>query len=232
MPAVAGRLRTIFPGVEPVRRRRVSHGTLVGPRLRRGPVVPRGPAARAPDVDEGALIALPRARQPLIPLLFGLALRAAAAVCLPAEAAAAPAPRDSPPPHRVHAPGRTGGTVALDSLAGRVVLSTSGRRRACRAASCPVDERLREKYAAADVAIVAINLDKERAAAEAFLAAVPGGASSSPSIRREDRRGLPRLGDALDLTIARDGTLSLRRPGLRPEADHRGRGGPRGAVER
>jgi cytochrome c biogenesis protein CcmG/thiol:disulfide interchange protein DsbE len=67
-------------------------------------------------------------------------------------------------------PGRSGATVALDSLHARVVLVDFWASWCvpCRK-SFPWMNSLRERYGEKGLAIVAVNLDKERAPAEDFL---------------------------------------------------------------
>jgi thiol-disulfide isomerase/thioredoxin len=80
----------------------------------------------------------------------------------------------TPPAPRFALPGRSGETVALDSLDARVVLVDFWASWCvpCRK-SFPWMNALREQYGAKGLAIVAINLDKDRAAADAFLAKNP-----------------------------------------------------------
>jgi len=86
---------------------------------------------------------------------------------LAAASSAAPAHPKSAPPFVL--PGRAG-TVALDSLRGRVVLVDfwASWCTPCRS-SFPWMQALHEKYSRRGLTIVAINLDKDRAAADAFL---------------------------------------------------------------
>lgn len=101
-------------------------------------------------------------------LLVSLAWTALLLVGTPPAGAAGRAQPGRPAPE-VRLPGRQG-TVALDSLRGRVVLvdfwaSWCGP---CRA-SFPWMRTLHERYAGKGLSIVAINLDKDRQDADAFL---------------------------------------------------------------
>jgi thiol-disulfide isomerase/thioredoxin len=98
------------------------------------------------------------------PILFGVAV----ALALGGGAAASPVARPTPAP-AFTLPTRTG-TVALDSLRGKVVLVDfwASWCEPCRA-SFPWMSRLHERYAARGLVIVAIDLDKTRPPAEQFL---------------------------------------------------------------
>ena len=99
-------------------------------------------------------------------LLLFLALPAFARPTPPTGASGGSAPTFS-------LPGRTG-TVSLDSLRGRVVYVDfwASWCEPCRR-SFPWLNTLRERYAGRGLTIVAINLDKDRRAADAFLERFP-----------------------------------------------------------
>jgi len=99
-------------------------------------------------------------------LLLFLALPAFARPTPPTGASGGSAPTFS-------LPGRTG-TVSLDSLRGRVVYVDfwASWCEPCRR-SFPWLNTLRERYAGRGLTIVAINLDKDRRAADAFLGKFP-----------------------------------------------------------
>lgn len=88
-------------------------------------------------------------------------------------AASGRAPADNPPVE-VTALARTGEAFALSSLRGRVVVLDFWAPWCvpCRA-SFPLLDRLREKHASQGLAVVGLTLDGDRAAIDAFLAAVP-----------------------------------------------------------
>jgi cytochrome c biogenesis protein CcmG/thiol:disulfide interchange protein DsbE len=103
-----------------------------------------------------------RRRIPACLLLLCLALPALARPAPPASAARRPAPA-------FNLPGRAG-TVSLDSLRGQVVYVDfwASWCEPCRR-SFPWLNALRERYAERGFTVVAINLDKDRRAADAFL---------------------------------------------------------------
>jgi cytochrome c biogenesis protein CcmG, thiol:disulfide interchange protein DsbE len=102
-----------------------------------------------------------------LPSLLLLALL----LSIPSHAHARPAVGTTAP--RFALPGRQG-TVALDSLRGRVVLVDfwASWCAPCRA-SFPWLGEIQKRYGAGGLTVVGINLDKERGDAEAFLARFP-----------------------------------------------------------
>ena len=100
-------------------------------------------------------------------LLLLLALPALAKPAAPANPRGSPAPAFS-------LPGRAG-TVSLDSLRGRVVYVDfwASWCAPCRR-SFPWLSSLQERYASRGLTVVAIGLDKDRRAADAFLEEFPG----------------------------------------------------------
>jgi thiol-disulfide isomerase/thioredoxin len=93
---------------------------------------------------------------------------------LAGAARAAPAAHAARPAPAFHLPTRGGGTVASDSLGARVVLVDfwASWCEPCRK-SFPWLAAMRERYGSKGLVIVAINLDKSRDAAEAFLEKYP-----------------------------------------------------------
>ena len=164
-----------------------------------------------------------RAFRLILPSAVGLALGATLAAALalavpaPAFAAAAPAKGKSAAERapRFTLPGRSSEPVALDSLAGRVVLVDFWASWCvpCRQ-SFPWMNALREKYGAKGLSIVAINLDKDRAAAEAFLGKNP--AAFTLAFDASGKTAEAYRVEAMPSTfvVGRDGTLLVRHAGF------------------
>jgi thiol-disulfide isomerase/thioredoxin len=113
-------------------------------------------------------------------------------------------------------PGTTG-TVALDSLRGRVVYldfwaSWCGP---CRA-SFPWMATMQQRYAANGFTVVAVNLDKERRAAETFLARHPAGfpVAFDPAGRTAEAYGVSAM--PMSFLIGRDGAILSTHAGFAP----------------
>jgi thiol-disulfide isomerase/thioredoxin len=114
--------------------------------------------------------------------------------------------------------GRGDTTVALDSLAAKVVLvdfwaSWCGP---CRK-SFPWMNALHEKYGARGLAVVAISLDKERAAADAFLARNPAAFTVAFDPAGKTAEAYRVKGMPSTYLIAPDGTILVRRTGFDPK---------------
>ena len=124
-------------------------------------------------------IRAPLAVLAVLAVLVVLALVSVLALSHPSDAHAAPAPAASaaaaaPRAPSFSLPGRGSDPVALDSLDAKVVLVDFWASWCvpCRASFSWMNA-MREKYGAKGLAIVAVNLDKDRADADAFLTQHP-----------------------------------------------------------
>jgi len=160
---------------------------------------------------------LQRAPRLMIASLLGLALAVAA---MPVRAADAPAPAKSASAHAPSfaLPDRLGKTVTLDSLAGKVVLLDFWASWCvpCRQ-SFPWMNALREKYGAKGLAVVAINLDKDRAAADAFLVKNPAAFTVAFDASGKTAEAYRVAAMPSTYVIAKDGTILVRHTGFDPK---------------
>ena len=142
-------------------------------------------------------------------LLLFLALPVLANSTPAASSGARPAPRFS-------LPGRTG-TIALDSLRGRVVYVDfwASWCEPCRR-SFPWLNALNERYSARGLTVVAINLDKDRRAADAFLERFPASfpVAFDPSGKTAEAFGVSVMPSSF--LIGPTGTLLSSHPGFDP----------------
>lgn len=111
-----------------------------------------------------------------------------------------------------------GGPVSLAALRGRVVYLDfwASWCPPCRQSFPWMDEQL-ARHGAAGLVVVAVNLDRQRAAAEQFLRAVPSRATiafdpAGDSPRRFGARAMPS-----SFVIGRDGRVRLQHDGFREE---------------
>jgi cytochrome c biogenesis protein CcmG, thiol:disulfide interchange protein DsbE len=148
-------------------------------------------------------------RRLLPPLLLFLLLAVPAFAGPVAPGGPRPAPRFSLP--------GVAGPVALDSLRGRVVYvdfwaSWCGP---CRA-SFPWMATMQQRYSDRGFTVVAVNLDKDRKAADAFLARYPAGfpVAFDPAGTVAEAYGVP--GMPTSYLIGRDGTIRCTHVGFVP----------------
>jgi thiol-disulfide isomerase/thioredoxin len=129
--------------------------------------------------------------------------------------ACALAPGDAAPALELEGPA---GPVSLAALQGRVVYLDfwASWCPPCRQ-SFPWMDGLQARYGAAGLVVVAVNLDRQRAAAEQFLRAVPSRATiafdpAGDTPRRFGARAMPS-----SFVIGRDGRIRLQHEGFRDE---------------
>jgi thiol-disulfide isomerase/thioredoxin len=138
-----------------------------------------------------------------------------------ALAAAGRAPADSSPVE-VTARTRTGGSFALSSLRGRVVVLDFWAPWCvpCRA-SFPFLDRLREKYASQSLAVVGLTLEESGEAVDAFLEAVPVRfpVVTDPSGRAGEALGVVAM--PTTFLLDRDGRVAARFEGGDPKVHER-----------
>lgn len=122
---------------------------------------------------------------------------------------------DAAPPLELEGPG---GPVSLAALRGRVVYLDfwASWCPPCRQSFPWMDEQL-ARHGAAGLVVVAVNLDRQRAAAEQFLRAVPSRATiafdpAGDTPRRFGARAMPS-----SFVIGRDGRVRLQHDGFREE---------------
>lgn len=130
-------------------------------------------------------------------------------------------------PARALAPGDAAPTLELEGLAGRVSLAALKGRVVyldfwaswcppCRQSFPWMDAQL-ARHGAAGLVVVAVNLDRQRAAAEQFLRAVPSRATiafdpAGDTPKRFGARAMPS-----SFVIGRDGRIRLQHDGFRDE---------------
>lgn len=148
-------------------------------------------------------------RRLLPPVLLSLLLAVPAFAGPAAQSPPRPAPRFSLP--------GAAGTVALDSLRGRVVYldfwaSWCGP---CRA-SFPWMEAMQQRYRAKGLSVVAINLDRERRAADGFLARHPASfaVAFDPAGKVAEAYGVAAM--PTSFLIGRDGAVLATHAGFAP----------------
>jgi cytochrome c biogenesis protein CcmG, thiol:disulfide interchange protein DsbE len=146
---------------------------------------------------------------------FLLLLVATAIFLIPAAAYAKAPPTGHAPGFVL--PSRAGGDVALDSLRGKVVYLDfwASWCAPCRS-SFPWMKSLHETWSAKGLVIVAVNVDKERALADAFLAehAAPFTVAFDPAGKVAEAYHLSTM--PTSFVIARDGTIVLAHSGFLP----------------
>lgn len=130
-----------------------------------------------------------------------------------------PAVGEAAPSFRL--PGLAADTVASDSLAGRLVYVDFWASWCvpCRR-SFPFMQKLEERFGARGLAVVAINLDQDRGAANKFLAAYPSTFHVAFDPAGVSARAFGVDGMPTSLLVGRDGKVLERHVGFEPKAAH------------